>query len=65
MQLTLLRASENIRLSVPDVSEKIILAHTLPAVGGQVTIPVPMLAKGMYLLVLIAGNEKKIIGFVK
>lgn len=65
LQLILSGAKENIQLSVLDVSGKIILSQTLPAVSGQVNIPVPKLLKGMYVLVLSAENEKKIIRFVK
>ena len=65
IQLILSGARKNVHLAVLDITGKTLYPAALGAVSGQVSIPVISFTKGIYLLMIRVGNDKKIIRFVK
>ena len=64
VSLLLSNVSGKLRLSIRDISGKLIYTKSMENTNGQITLPVP-LQSGMYLLEAKYNNERKIIKFVK
>jgi hypothetical protein len=64
VSLLLSNVSGKLKLSIRDISGKLIYTKSMENTNGQITLPVP-LQSGMYLLEAKNNNERKIIKFVK
>jgi len=65
MRLVLSSITQNVQLSVIDMTGKKVYSRTLAPVNGQIAIPSDNLRPGAYILVAETENEKKTIRFVK
>jgi ELWxxDGT repeat protein len=65
LQLILSGARQEVQLTLLDASGKITYYASLDPVSGQLSVPMASFAKGIYILVVQVGNDKKSIRFVK
>lgn len=65
LQLILSGTRQDVQLTVLDMAGKTHYYASLEPVSGQLSVSVTSLTKGMYVLVVQVGNEKKSIRFVK
>ncbi|MEO5893182.1 MAG: T9SS type A sorting domain-containing protein [Ferruginibacter sp.] len=65
IQVVLSGVTDNVQLSIIDMTGKKLYTGSLLPVNGQVSLPAGTLAKGTYILVAESGNERKAIQFVK
>ncbi len=65
MQINLAGVRENILLTIFNASGKKISSLTTPAISGQISLSVETLQRGIYLLQVQVGTERKIIKFLK
>jgi hypothetical protein len=57
--------TENVQLSIRDLSGKIFYKNSLQNVNGLINVPAAVLQSGIYILVAETKNERKIVRFVK
>lgn len=65
VRLVLAGVTTRVQLSILDVTGKRIYSNSIPAINGQITLPVENISKGMYLLVAESDGEKRTLQFVK
>lgn len=65
MKVVLSGITQNVQLTIIDMSGKKMITILRPAVNGQVSVPVPNLPHGLYTLLTETNNERKTIQFVK
>ncbi len=57
--------TENVQLSIRDLSGKIFYKNSLQNVNGLINVPATRLQSGIYILVAETKNERKIVRFIK
>lgn len=57
--------TQNVQLTIIDISGKKLYTNSLAAINGQISIPAALLQHGRYVLLTETGNERKTIQFVK
>ncbi len=57
--------TDRVQLSVTDMNGRKLYSNSLPAMNGQISLPVASLPKGTYILIAESGSERKTSQFVK
>ncbi|MDO9377168.1 MAG: T9SS type A sorting domain-containing protein [Ferruginibacter sp.] len=65
LNILLTGVKDELHFTVLDLSGKRLLTRSMPAVNGQISLPVNNLAKGSYVLVVETKTERKSLQFIK